>query len=242
MRIYKTIYHAPKPESIERYKAYIVGGGIAGLVAAAFLNVREFVMKRATLFMIPLVFVLAACNTSGAPGQQITPEAALKTAIAIAPTLQAAAPTLESVAQVLQPIIASAKPDENGIMHVTITDDQFNLVLLASQALLTDSKSPIANPVVTFTGGTIVLEGDITQPVSGHLVVVFRPYMNNGVLQLEVVKATIGNQEAPKSALVAAEELVNQSLSQVISQLPENATLQDVSVGEGTLTITVKVN
>jgi tartrate dehydratase beta subunit/fumarate hydratase class I family protein len=31
MNIYKTMYHAPKPEGIEKRKAYIVGGGIAGL-------------------------------------------------------------------------------------------------------------------------------------------------------------------------------------------------------------------
>lgn len=35
--IYHTMYHAPKPEGIENRKAYIVGGGIAGLAAAAFL-------------------------------------------------------------------------------------------------------------------------------------------------------------------------------------------------------------
>jgi oleate hydratase len=35
--IYQTMYHAPKPEGIERRKAYIVGGGIGGLAAAAFL-------------------------------------------------------------------------------------------------------------------------------------------------------------------------------------------------------------
>ena len=27
MNIYKTMYHAPKPECIEKRKAYIVGGG-----------------------------------------------------------------------------------------------------------------------------------------------------------------------------------------------------------------------
>jgi oleate hydratase len=37
MNIYKTMYHAPKPEGIDKRKAYIVGGGIAGLAAAAFL-------------------------------------------------------------------------------------------------------------------------------------------------------------------------------------------------------------
>ncbi len=37
MNIYQIQYHAPKPEGIERRKAYIVGGGIAGLAAAAFL-------------------------------------------------------------------------------------------------------------------------------------------------------------------------------------------------------------
>ncbi len=37
MNIYRSFYHAPKPEGIENRKAYIVGGGIAGLAAAAFL-------------------------------------------------------------------------------------------------------------------------------------------------------------------------------------------------------------
>ena len=37
MNIYKTMYRAPKPDGIEKRKAYIVGGGIAGLAAAVFL-------------------------------------------------------------------------------------------------------------------------------------------------------------------------------------------------------------
>ena len=37
MNIYATMYHAHKPEGIENRKAYIVGGGIAGLATAAFL-------------------------------------------------------------------------------------------------------------------------------------------------------------------------------------------------------------
>lgn len=37
MNIYSTFYHAPKPEGIEQKKAHIVGGGLAGLAAAAFL-------------------------------------------------------------------------------------------------------------------------------------------------------------------------------------------------------------
>jgi oleate hydratase len=37
MNIYKTLYRAPKPKDIEKRKAYIVGGGIAGLAAAVFL-------------------------------------------------------------------------------------------------------------------------------------------------------------------------------------------------------------
>ena len=37
MNIYTTSYHAPKPEGIENRKAHIIGGGLAGLAAAAFL-------------------------------------------------------------------------------------------------------------------------------------------------------------------------------------------------------------
>ena len=34
MNIYRSMYHANKPEGIEKRKAYIIGGGIAGLAAA----------------------------------------------------------------------------------------------------------------------------------------------------------------------------------------------------------------
>ena len=37
MNVYRLMYHANKPEGIENRKAHIVGGGIAGLAAAAFL-------------------------------------------------------------------------------------------------------------------------------------------------------------------------------------------------------------
>jgi oleate hydratase len=37
MKIYDMFYHAKAPEGIEKKKAYIVGGGLAGLAAAAFL-------------------------------------------------------------------------------------------------------------------------------------------------------------------------------------------------------------
>ena len=37
MKLYDFLYHPQKPEGIEKRKAYIVGGGIAGLAAAAFL-------------------------------------------------------------------------------------------------------------------------------------------------------------------------------------------------------------
>lgn len=37
MNIYTSMYHAHKPEGVEKRKAYIIGGGIAGLAVAGFL-------------------------------------------------------------------------------------------------------------------------------------------------------------------------------------------------------------
>ena len=37
MKVYDLFYNAKAPEGIEKKKAYIVGGGLAGLAAAAFL-------------------------------------------------------------------------------------------------------------------------------------------------------------------------------------------------------------
>ena len=49
--IYNDMYHAPKPEGIEKKKAFIVGGGLAGISAAAFL-IRDASMpgKNITIF------------------------------------------------------------------------------------------------------------------------------------------------------------------------------------------------
>lgn len=52
MKIYSTFYHANKPEGIENRKAYIIGGGIAGLAAAAGKNVS--LSGRRTMCLPPL--------------------------------------------------------------------------------------------------------------------------------------------------------------------------------------------
>ncbi|MFQ5419726.1 MAG: hypothetical protein ACE5EY_05120, partial [Anaerolineae bacterium] len=70
------------------------------------------------------------------------------------------------------------------------------------------------------------------------LAVVFRPSVVNGVLQFEVLSATIGNINVPPALLTAAEATLNATLSEAIGGLPPTFTLQSVVIGEGAMTLT----
>jgi oleate hydratase len=66
--IYRTMYHAQAPAGIENRKAYIVGGGIAGLSAAAFL-VRDASMPAGNITVFEQGPVVGG-SMDGAPGQK----------------------------------------------------------------------------------------------------------------------------------------------------------------------------
>ncbi len=135
---------------------------------------------------------------------------------------------------------AAIQPDENGNITVTVTDDEMNQAIQAKQAAAEQAgqENLVQNMVVTFTGGNIVLTGSITSPIAAQLTVVFRPYVADGILQFEVVSATIGSLTVPSAVLASTESTLNNTLTDAMGYMPANITLQDVSMGEGTMTIT----
>jgi hypothetical protein len=132
-------------------------------------------------------------------------------------------------------------PDGDGTVEVTITEAELNQAIATAQAAQAQTGTPslIQNPQVSFSGGYIILTGTVTEPINGQLTVSFSPYVVNGTLQFDVVKASIGNLRVPPAALQTAEQTLNNTLGEAMGQLPEGTALQSVTVGEGTMTVII---
>ncbi|MCI0394885.1 MAG: DUF2993 domain-containing protein [Chloroflexi bacterium] len=209
-----------------------------------------------TLFLSLLWLAPLACGPGGAalvtppPGAVETAQAAgqqggsgLQTAAAVATTQGGnALATIQAIGtpniNALQEKLAGIQPDANGNFTVTITDDEVNQVILAQQQLAGNQQTALQNPLVTFIGGNIVLTGDVTQPIVAPLAVVFRPAVVDGVLQFELISATLGSIQVPETLLAGAESTLNSSLGQALNQMPAGVQLQEILMGEGTMTIT----
>lgn len=129
-------------------------------------------------------------------------------------------------------------PEGSGTVEVTVTEAELNQAIAAAQAQA-GAQSAIENPQVRFSGGAIILTGNLAAPISGELTVSFAPYVENNTLQFEVTQASIGSFQVPPAALQTAEQTLNNSLGTAMSQLPAGTGLQSVTVGEGTMTVVV---
>lgn len=158
----------------------------------------------------------------------------------IAATAQSAADQIPGLdINALRERFSSVQPDENGNVSVTITDAELNQAIQASQAAAAQAGATlqIQNAQATFTGGNIVLAGNVTEPIAADLNVTFRPYVAGATLQFEVVSATVGGIAVPAPLLQSAEATLNSTLGEAINSLPAQVVLQDVIMGEGTMTV-----
>lgn len=183
-----------------------------------------------------------AAETVQAAGQQAG--SAAETAVALATqegstavqTLQAGGANIDLGA--LGEKFSTIQPDENGNFTVTITDTELNDALQrAEESQAAPGSSPVSQPLIIFTGGNIVLMGNVTQPIEAQLTVSFRPVVVDGDLQFEVVSATLGAVNVPAAILSSAESTLNSTLGQAMNNIPSNLTLQSIVMGEGTMTV-----
>jgi hypothetical protein len=183
----------------------------------------------------------AAIETAEAAAGQVGGLAGTAAAVATAQgpaalaTLQAAAGQVGLDTDVLREKFAGALPDTNGSATVTVTAQDVNRVI-ALNMLVTGGQSLLINPTVTFSGGSIVLTGQVTDPIGAQLAVTFRPYVEDGSLRFEVLGATLADRQVPAAILSGAEAALNNSLGRAVANLPANIQLQQIVMGEGTMT------
>ena len=219
--------------------------------------------KPIVIFIILLLMSSLACNltseraneqaqaavaTAAVVGQQAEELAATAAVVAatvaaqggdILATIEAADITMPDMAA-LRSRVQSILPDENGNVSLTLTDAELSNVVEDQQATTTTADEQtiaLQNPGVRFTNGTILFQGEVTQPIEAQLSVSFRPIVEDGALRFEAEGASLGGINVPATLLQTAESRLNNTLGEAMTHLPEGVTLQAVIVGEGTLTI-----
>ncbi|MCB8954361.1 MAG: LmeA family phospholipid-binding protein [Ardenticatenales bacterium] len=201
----------------------------------------------------------AAQVATAAPTLQASAQEIVENAATSIPTIMAqledAAPTLEAQAAAVSTIIAGmpagvtmdelkarfadVQLDENGTFSVTITDQEWNAALMARQEARIAANDPPATQdiVFTFYPDRIDLTGNVVSPIQGPLTASFRPYIADGTFQFEILAATINDVEVPKPLLDLAAGSVRETITELISSLPDGLQLTDVRLDAGTMTI-----
>ncbi len=146
-------------------------------------------------------------------------------------------PSSDTMTALSQKFATAQLPAGSDTVNITVTDDEVNQAIQAAQAASAQAgqSSPIQNPVVLFTGGNIVLTAAIVD--IGQLTAVFTPYVVNGTVQFDLVSASVGGINVPPPLLQEAENTLNSTLGSAMNQLPAGLTLQNIIMGEGTMTV-----
>ena len=175
-----------------------------------------------------------AVEQGGVAVQTLAAEAPEQGSAAVA-TLQASdSPDIEALREKLSNI----QPDEFGNYTVTLTDDELNQVLQIQQTIAAQgSEIQLEDPVVAFTGGNVVLNARVIQPLPANLSVTLQPIVEDGWLRFDLRSASLGPLPVPQVILSVVEGTLNTSLNQALSNVPAGVQLQSVTVGEGTITI-----
>lgn len=139
----------------------------------------------------------------------------------------------------IQGQLQNVQPDANGIVTITLTDDQLNEAIANGQTAVGSGDTAIilSDANITFTNSSAVLRGQLTQPINGALTITLVPYLVNNSVVFDVVSADFGGLPIPAPVLNAAEAMLNNSLSQALATVPGNVTLHSITLNEGSITL-----
>jgi hypothetical protein len=183
-------------------------------------------------------------------GAQATAEAAASLASSLAETAVAAATSrgAAAIATVqaagtpsfgsLQSKIEAIRPDEQGNFTVTITEDEVNEAIRLRQ-LLGNAEIPAQFQSVTirFSDGHVILRSNLLQPLPAQLEVAFSPMVVDGEVRFQIASASLAGAQVPQALLNTTQGLVSQLLVQGLANLPADVVIENVSVGQGTMTV-----
>ncbi len=100
-------------------------------------------------------------------------------------------------------------------------------------ALQLKDSLPLASPQVHFLPGKVVLEGDLTSPVRGHITLVGTLTVAGGRPQVQFQEARLGGITAPSSLLGS----LSDSLDEAISANAADVEIQQIEVTTGRIVV-----
>lgn len=100
-------------------------------------------------------------------------------------------------------------------------------------ALRAASSFPLHSPQVHFLPGKIIAEGDISNPVRGHLVATARVSVVDGRPEIQVLEARLGAVSAPQALLAS----LSDGVSEMIDQGEPAVVLDEIDVQAGRIVI-----
>lgn len=138
--------------------------------------------------------------------------------------------------EALRQKFSAAQPGPDGNITIELTDDELNQAIDV-RAGTAGQEPAIQDPDIAFTGGNVILNGRVRQPVQGELRATFQPVVTDGQLRLFLTNVTIGGIPVPTVLLSSVEATINTSLAALLTALPANYHLSEMIIGEGTMTI-----
>lgn len=139
----------------------------------------------------------------------------------------------------IQSQLQNVQPDANGVVTITLTDTQLNEAIVNGQTAVGSGDTAIilSGANITFTNGSAVLRGQLTQPIAGELTITLVPTLVGNSVVFDVVSANFGGLPIPSPALNAAEAMLNNALGQALATVPNDVTLHTLTINEGSITL-----
>lgn len=137
--------------------------------------------------------------------------------------------------------LAAARPDVDGNLSITLNESELNQ-LLRLRYLVMSAEPELRDAAVRFEVGVIVMSGNVPLLLPVDVTLSLRPVVADGQFELAIEDAALGRLEAPEVVLGFASNLVSSALSEAIRLLPDGFQLESITVGEGLLTISGRIN
>jgi hypothetical protein len=185
-----------------------------------------------------------AAATAASAAQQAGQAAATIAAVAsensdeLLATVQASDFQINVNVESLREKFTNLQPDANGNISVTLTDDEINQAIQGQN--VAQQGISLQGIGVTFTGGNVVLTAMVTEPLQAQMTASFQPQVIDGQLQFTLVSAVLGRLPVPPAVLQSVEQTLNTTIGQLIASIPADYRLQDIDMGEGTMTIVAR--
>ncbi len=186
-----------------------------------------------------------AAATAASAAQQAGQAAATIAAVAsensddLLATVQASDFQINVNVDALREKFTNLQPDANGNISVTLTDEEINQAIQGQNNVAQQGIS-LQGIGVTFTGGNVVLTAMVTEPLQAQMTASFQPQVIDSQLQFTLVSAVLGRLPVPPAVLQSVEQTLNTTIGQLIATIPADYRLQDIVMGEGTMTIVAR--